>query len=164
MFFLSRTCASPFLDVLFTTPTCILPPFQNLVGAYCVFIINTLVSIGLLLIHVKGYSAFDWDPPVRTPRSIVIAYFISNILLLVAPFTPPGEGRVVYENLPYWVSKRHAYAFCLEPVSLTCRCRFSPGSLMPLRRLAWRSLVWRIGTGSRCGILRRGATPFGSSL
>ena len=93
--------------------------FSSSVGAYCVFIVNTLVSIGLLLIHVKGYNAFQWDPPVRSPRSIVIAYFVSNVLLLIAPFIPPGEGRVIYQNLPYWVSKRR---LCLRSRHVLTRC------------------------------------------
>lgn len=114
LFLLSRTyCPLPLFLYRCVTRNADLysSSFKNLVGAYCVFIVNTLVSIGLLLIHVKGYNAFEWDPPVRTPRFIVIAYFVSNILLLVAPFIPPGEGRQIYENLPYWVSKRRSYAF-----------------------------------------------------
>ena len=94
----------------------------HLVGSYCIFIVNTLVSVGLLLIHVKGYSAFQWNPPVRAPRIIVILYFVCNVLLLIVPFIPPTEGRPTYRNLPYWVSditllpkRRAEQGFALVP-------------------------------------------------
>ncbi|KAF8678630.1 hypothetical protein AX14_004685 [Amanita brunnescens Koide BX004] len=99
--------------LLFVTPPGDGFVFLLSLGAYCVFIVNTLVSIGLLLIHVKGYNAFQWDPPVRSPRSIVIAYFVSNVLLLIAPFIPPGEGRVIYQNLPYWSHAVSAFGVAL---------------------------------------------------
>ncbi|KAF8622990.1 hypothetical protein AX15_006586 [Amanita polypyramis BW_CC] len=99
--------------LLFVTPHGDGLLFLISLGSYCILIINTLVSVGLLFIHVKGYSAFQWNPPVRAPRIIVILYFVSNVLLLIVPFIPPTVGRPTYRDLPYWSHSVAAFAVSL---------------------------------------------------
>ncbi|KAF8324518.1 APC amino acid permease [Amanita rubescens] len=99
--------------LLFATPPGDGFVFLLSLGIYCIFIVNTLVSIGLLLIHVKGFSMFQWNPTVRTPRFIVIAYFVSNVLLLIAPFIPSSKGRLIYQYLPYWSHAAAAFGVAL---------------------------------------------------
>ncbi|KAF8655580.1 hypothetical protein AX16_003001 [Volvariella volvacea WC 439] len=70
-------------------------------SAYGVSLINTIVSFGLLLLYTASFRSWNWDPPFRAPRIIVVLYFLSNLFLILMPFIPPTVTRV-YEKLPYW--------------------------------------------------------------
>lgn len=71
---------------------------------YSVSAINTLVSFGLLLLYTPLYRDRKWDPPFRAPKFAIIAFFLCNVFLVVAPLMPPVPGSRTYEHLPYWVS------------------------------------------------------------
>lgn len=34
---------------------------------------------------------------------MVIFFFLSNVYLVIAPFSPPDEGQNIYKSLPYWI-------------------------------------------------------------
>ncbi|KAF9003168.1 APC amino acid permease [Hymenopellis radicata] len=90
----------------------ILPPpgdaylFMISLSSYSLAIINTLVSFGLLLLYARP----EWDPPFRAPKPVVVAFFLSNVFLVVVPFVPPKEGGGTYEHLPYWAHAVTAFA------------------------------------------------------
>ncbi|TEB31036.1 APC amino acid permease [Coprinellus micaceus] len=71
-------------------------------SSYCITIINTLVALGLFLLYTEGYRGWAWKPPFRAPKALVLAFFFSNIFLLIVPFIPPVPGSRTYEQLPYW--------------------------------------------------------------
>ncbi|KAL0950540.1 hypothetical protein HGRIS_007347 [Hohenbuehelia grisea] len=75
-------------------------------SSYSLSFINTLVSLGLLLLYTPAFRELDWDPPFRAWRPVIIAFLLSNILLITVPLIPPAAGQHVYEHLPYWVSPR----------------------------------------------------------
>jgi hypothetical protein len=45
----------------------------------------------------------NWYPPVSATLPVVIFFFLSNVYLVIAPFSPPGEGQNIYNDLPYWI-------------------------------------------------------------
>ncbi|KAK2623912.1 hypothetical protein QTJ16_006546 [Diplocarpon rosae] len=75
--------------------------------SYPLAIINAFVSIALIILYVKPFSASRnpqrWAPPVRATLPVVVFFLISNVFLIVAPFVPPSAGQSVYEDLPYWL-------------------------------------------------------------
>ncbi|KAJ3520567.1 hypothetical protein NMY22_g12697 [Coprinellus aureogranulatus] len=71
-------------------------------SSYCMTILNTLVALGLFLLYTKGFRDWAWKPPFRAPRPLILAFFISNIFLLIVPFIPPVPGSKTYQQLPYW--------------------------------------------------------------
>lgn len=75
-----------------------------LVAAYCLSLINTFVSFGLLLLHTPAFGVWQWNPPFHAPKIVICAFFLSNLFLVLVPFIPPSAGSRVYEQLPYWVS------------------------------------------------------------
>ena len=96
-----------------------------------------------------------YSPHAKVHRHRVLCI---QLLLLTVPFIPPGEGGLIYQSLPYRVSKSH---LCLRSRHVLTRF---PGSPVPLRRLEYHSLVPHTDTGSRCGILGSETTPLRSSL
>lgn len=67
------------------------------------------------LLHTKAYqSAWKWDPPFKSPKAVVILFFIANIFLIAVPLIPPAPGSKTYERLPYWVSN----VKCLATITL----------------------------------------------
>lgn len=99
LFLISRTSHFP------PTNPAIHPPFSlSPVSSYCITIINTLVALGLFLLYTEGYRGWAWKPPFRAPKALVLAFFVSNIFLLIVPFIPPVPGSRTYQQLPYWVS------------------------------------------------------------
>ncbi|KAJ7362272.1 APC amino acid permease [Mycena albidolilacea] len=77
--------------------------FMISTSSYSLALINTLVSLGLLLLHTPAYKAFGWAPPFRAPRVVTVLFFLSNVFLIVVPLVPPAPGRRVYEALPYYL-------------------------------------------------------------
>jgi len=79
-------------------------------SSYSLSIINTAVSLGLLLLYTSAFKERDWNPPFRAWKPIVVIFFSSNVYLLVIPLMPPADGRRVYEHLPYWLHVFVSYA------------------------------------------------------
>ncbi|KAL0958390.1 hypothetical protein HGRIS_000532 [Hohenbuehelia grisea] len=79
-------------------------------SSYSLSIINTLVSIGLLLLYTPAFREWNWNPPFHAWRPVIVLFFLSNILLVVIPILPPAPGRRVYEHLPYWLHVVVAFA------------------------------------------------------
>ncbi|KAF8655593.1 hypothetical protein AX16_003014 [Volvariella volvacea WC 439] len=75
--------------------------FMISLSSYSLNLVNTLVSFGLLLLHTPAYRTWNWDPPYRAPKSLIILFFISNVFLVIVPLIPPAGTRV-YEKLPHW--------------------------------------------------------------
>ena len=73
------------------------------VSSYSTSLVNALVAFGLLLLYTKSYRSWEWNPPFRAPKLIIVVFFISNIFLIAVPFIPPTSGSKTYEKLPYWV-------------------------------------------------------------
>ncbi|KAF5336486.1 hypothetical protein D9611_006685 [Ephemerocybe angulata] len=71
-------------------------------SSYCLTIINSLVSLGLLLLYTQTFRSWDWKPPFRAPKALIVAFCISNVFLLIVPFIPPVPGSRTYSQLPYW--------------------------------------------------------------
>jgi len=88
--------------------------FMISLSSYALAVINTLVSLGLLLLYTKPYLEWHWDPPFRAPKIIVWLYLISNIFLVVVPLIPPSPGSGAYEHLPYCL-----HVFMVYFISLT---------------------------------------------
>lgn len=44
----------------------------------------------------------QWYPPFKASLPVVIFFFLSNLYLVTAPYSPPNEGQNIYNNLPYW--------------------------------------------------------------
>ncbi|KAG2066670.1 amino acid transporter [Suillus decipiens] len=63
---------------------------------------NMLISSGLLLLYTPAFKSYEWFPPFRAWKSVVIFFFLSNVFLAVVPMIPPSPGSDVYEHLPYW--------------------------------------------------------------
>ncbi|KAJ7624850.1 APC amino acid permease [Roridomyces roridus] len=79
--------------------------FMISTSSYSLALINTLVSVGLLLLYtpLPAFKSLNWAPPYRAPKFIIVLFMLSNVFLLVVPLVPPKEGRRVYERLPYWL-------------------------------------------------------------
>ncbi|KAF8655592.1 hypothetical protein AX16_003013 [Volvariella volvacea WC 439] len=76
-------------------------------ASYSMSLINTLVSFGLLLLYTSEFKSWNWDPPFRAPKFIILFYFLSNLFLVTVPYIPPTTTKV-YEKLPHW-SPRYLY-------------------------------------------------------
>lgn len=70
--------------------------------SYPLALFNLLTSGGLLLLYTRPYKPYDWNPPFRAPKYVVIFFFLSNVFLVVVPIIPPSRGYEVYEHLPYY--------------------------------------------------------------
>ena len=64
-------------------------------------VVNAMISFGLLLLYLPSYRIWDWNPPFRAPKTVIVVYFLSNLFLVVVPFFPTTS--MTYEKLPYWV-------------------------------------------------------------
>ncbi|KAJ7131513.1 APC amino acid permease [Mycena crocata] len=74
------------------------------ISSYSLTLINTLVSLGLLLLHTSAYQrAWGWDPPFRAPRVVVVLFFLSNVFLALIPLIPPADGERTFERIPYYM-------------------------------------------------------------
>ncbi|KAJ7135647.1 amino acid permease-domain-containing protein [Mycena epipterygia] len=87
--------------------------FMISTSSYSLALINTLVSLGLLLLYTPAYRAFGWAPPFRAPHAVTVLFFLSNVFLVAVPLVPPAPGRRVYEHLPYWLHAAVALAVSL---------------------------------------------------
>ncbi|KAK0451030.1 APC amino acid permease [Armillaria borealis] len=103
----------------FSTMFMVLPPpgdaylFMISLSSYCLAIINALVSVGLLLLYTSTYKAWNWDPPFRAPKIVIVLFFLSNVFLVLVPLIPPAPGSRTYEHLPYWSHAVVAFAVSL---------------------------------------------------
>ncbi|KAG2354975.1 amino acid/polyamine transporter I [Suillus spraguei] len=70
--------------------------------SYPLTMFNMLISGGLLLLYTPAFKSYEWCPPFRAWKSVVIFFFLSNVFLAVVPMIPPSPGSDVYEHLPYW--------------------------------------------------------------
>ncbi|GJJ15812.1 hypothetical protein Clacol_010090 [Clathrus columnatus] len=98
---------------LFTVPAGDAYIFLITLAAYSLTLINTFVSLGLLLLHTPAYKLWKWNPPFHAPKFVIMAFFISNLFLVVVPFIPPATGSRVYEQLPYWSHPVAAFSLSL---------------------------------------------------
>ncbi|KAG1747703.1 APC amino acid permease [Suillus lakei] len=71
-------------------------------SSYPLTIFNMLISGGLLLLYTPAFKSYDWCPPFRAWKFIVVFFFLSNVFLAIVPMIPPSPGSDVYEHLPYW--------------------------------------------------------------
>ncbi|KNZ73622.1 High-affinity methionine permease [Termitomyces sp. J132] len=101
--------AGLFTQYLVSCAFMLLPPpgdvylFMISLSSYSSTIINTSVAIGLLLLYAPTYRIWEWNPPFRAPKAIIVLFFLSNLFLLIVPLIPPSNGSRVYEHLPYSV-------------------------------------------------------------
>ncbi|KAJ6576031.1 APC amino acid permease [Mycena vulgaris] len=72
-------------------------------SSYSLTLINTLVSLGLLLLHSPAYRSWGWAPPFRAPRAVVALFFASNVFLALIPLIPPAPGSRTFEHIPYYM-------------------------------------------------------------
>lgn len=113
-------------------------------SSYSLTLVNAAVSFGLLLLYTRYYRTWDWNPPFRAPKAIVILFFLSNLFLVVVPFFPPISGSGTYRKLPYWVSRRPNFPYCaFYPVITYSHIR--------LAVLPFPFLVYCIGMCGVCG-------------
>ncbi|KAJ7115061.1 APC amino acid permease [Mycena crocata] len=91
--------------------------FMISTSSYSLALINTLVSLGLLLLYTPAYKALGWAPPFRAPRVVTILFFLSNVFLVAVPLVPPTPGRRVYDHLPYWLHAAVALSVSLIGVA-----------------------------------------------
>ncbi|KAF8881207.1 amino acid permease-domain-containing protein [Infundibulicybe gibba] len=75
----------------------------HLVQSYSLALVNTLVSLGLLLLYTPLYRVWNWNPPYQAPKIIIVSFFLSNLFLVSVPLIPPAPGSRVYDHLPYWL-------------------------------------------------------------
>ena len=114
-------------------------------SSYSLSLVNAAVSFGLLLLYTRCYRTWDWDPPFRAPKAIVILFFLSNLFLVVVPFFPPISGSRTYRKLPYWVSR------CANPPLLYASLHDINFSHILLAVLPFLFLVYCIGMCGVCG-------------
>ncbi|KAG2107010.1 APC amino acid permease [Suillus discolor] len=69
---------------------------------YPVTMFNLLISGGLLLLYTPAFKSYEWSPPFRAWKSVVIFFFLSHVVLAILPMIPPSAGSETYEHLPYW--------------------------------------------------------------
>ncbi|KAF5383238.1 hypothetical protein D9615_004869 [Tricholomella constricta] len=87
--------------------------FMISLSSYSLAIINTLVSLGLLLLYTRPYREWDWNPPFHAPKFVIVLFCLSNVFLVIVPLIPPTRGSRVYEHLPYWLHVFVAYLVSL---------------------------------------------------
>ncbi|RAL60967.1 hypothetical protein DID88_010063 [Monilinia fructigena] len=75
--------------------------------SYPLAVVNVFVSIALLILYARPFSADrhpqHWAPPFRATWPVVSFFLLSNVYLVVAPFIPPDDGQNVYKSLPYYL-------------------------------------------------------------
>jgi hypothetical protein len=112
------TCSSSAVSVKLSSPLFPQSSLKDLVSSYCTTLVNTFVSLGLLLLHTQPYKLWTWNPPFKAPKILIVLFFISNIFLLVIPFLPPFKGSRTYERLAYWVSTSVLSQLCKTNLNL----------------------------------------------
>ncbi|TFK41799.1 APC amino acid permease [Crucibulum laeve] len=90
------------VTLLLTVPAGDAYLFLISLSSYSLALINTAVSLGLLLLYTPAYRIWGWNPPFHAPKIIIILFFLSNLFLVAIPFVPPATGSKTYEQLPYW--------------------------------------------------------------
>ncbi|KAF7886797.1 uncharacterized protein EAF02_003444 [Botrytis sinoallii] len=102
--------------------------------SYPLAVVNVFVSLALLILYARPFSADrhpqHWAPPFRATWPVVLFFLLSNVYLVVAPFVPPDEGQNVYESLPY-------YLHCVVGIAF-----FGAGAIY---WLIWAQILPRIG-------------------
>lgn len=91
------------------------------VSSYSLSLVNTAVALGLLLLYTRAYRTWDWSPPFRAPKAVVVLFLVSNLFLILVPFFPPNPDARTYRRLPYWVSACLSRGGCISvPINLYC--------------------------------------------
>ncbi|TGO16881.1 hypothetical protein BTUL_0023g00580 [Botrytis tulipae] len=102
--------------------------------SYPLAVVNVFVSLALLILYARPFSADrhpqHWAPPFRATWPVVLFFLLSNVYLVIAPFVPPDEGQNVYESLPY-------YLHCVVGIAF-----FGAGAIY---WLLWAQILPRIG-------------------
>jgi len=70
--------------------------------SYILALTNTSLAIGLLMLYTSAYRVWNWSPPFRASKWIIIFYLAANLFLVSVPFVPPTPGTELYTHLPYW--------------------------------------------------------------
>lgn len=70
--------------------------------SYPLAIINAFVAAGVIYLYFNRVKR-NWYPPVSATLPVVIFFFLSNVYLIAAPFSPPDEGQNIYKDLPYYI-------------------------------------------------------------
>ncbi|KAI3615671.1 high affinity methionine permease [Moniliophthora roreri] len=139
----------------------ILPPpgdaylFMISLASYCAAIVNLLVSLGLLLLYTSSYRAWEWNPPFRAHKVVVVLFFISNVFLVAVPLIPPAPGSRTYEHLPYWSHTVVSFGVSLIGVTF-CGSTFSQNPASCLCHVVNNG-------GVQCGMLALGVMIHSSS-
>ena len=72
------------------------------IGGYPVSVISVALSVGLL--YLKANTAERWQSPQPARTALVVAFLLSNLLLLILPWIPPtgdlSDSRFVYYIYP----------------------------------------------------------------
>ncbi|GJE86598.1 amino acid permease [Phanerochaete sordida] len=80
--------------------------FMLSMSSYPLSLINSLVSGGLLVLHIPHLGlekTYGWNPPFRAYLPVIAFFFVSNLFLAFAPLVPPAHGFEPYQSLPYWL-------------------------------------------------------------
>ncbi|GJJ15810.1 hypothetical protein Clacol_010088 [Clathrus columnatus] len=72
--------------------------------AFGCFFLFTVPAGDAYIFLITPYKSWKWDPPFHAPKLVIMAFFISNLFLVIVPFIPPTAGSRVYEQLPYWTT------------------------------------------------------------
>ncbi|KAF8548809.1 amino acid transporter [Imleria badia] len=70
--------------------------------SYPLALFNLVISGGLLLLYTDAFKSYNWDPPFRAYKFVVVFFFLSNVFLVVVPMIPPSAGHEPYQHLPYY--------------------------------------------------------------
>ncbi|KAF8438852.1 APC amino acid permease [Boletus edulis BED1] len=71
-------------------------------GSYSLSLFNLVISGGLLLLYTDAFKSYNWKPPFRAYKSVVVLFFLSNLFLILVPMIPPAGGYEPYQHLPYY--------------------------------------------------------------
>ncbi|EKM56614.1 uncharacterized protein PHACADRAFT_172270 [Phanerochaete carnosa HHB-10118-sp] len=104
--------------------------FMLSMSSYPLSLINTLVSGGLLLLHIPSIGldkSYKWSPPFQTYLHVIAFFFASNLFLVFAPLVPPAPGFKPYQSLPYWLHVFTGFAMSfIGVIYWYLRCRWLP--------------------------------------
>lgn len=72
--------------------------------SYPLSVVNTFVSLGLIIIYLNRHKYPDFNPKIRATLPVVVFFFLSSVYLIAAPFVPPSDpSQNVYTSLPYYL-------------------------------------------------------------
>lgn len=98
-----------------------------------------------MLLYTSPYQSWGWSPPFRAPRTVLIAYFLSNIFLIAFPFKLLHRRRVVSPTFTYHIG------LVFSCYALLCGNLRSFDLVTPCCRLL-RSVYWSCLLVLFCGL------------